>query len=304
MKAVTRADRRLWRAKRATAATLGLAATAGLALIGLVSAYFLIALPASFWSLGLLLLALVGLIGAAISAALTYGVWFLTYELDQSALVIHWLGQRFVVAYDGIDAIYGGKRLGETRGPRPLSVAGYRIGEGWAHGVGQVTFYTTSVEEEDIAVVATLSGVFALSPEDPAAFRRALISRVQEDEVAGQHVLPTERRLVPEAVLDRLALVPLGLAALLWLVLTGLLLGRFEALPEQVPLGFGTGGEPRLGERAGLWLIPALGALVLLANAVLGAFLVRREALLARLIWIATPVVLVMLLIAAVRLSA
>ncbi len=77
---------------------------------------------------------------------------------------------------------------------------------------------------------------------------------------------------------DRALLVLLAAALTLNFVLAAYLLLRFDSLPELLPLHFDTAGFPdRVDSKIGIFALPIIGFIVLLANACLAVLAHMRE---------------------------
>jgi hypothetical protein len=102
---------------------------------------------------------------------------------------------------------------------------------------------------------------------------------------------------------DRLALVLIGAGLILPFILLVAVSIRVPFLANEVPLHFDTTGRvDRVGSPVGLFILPAIGGLVWIINAVIGgAFYIRRaERPAAYLLWLGSTLVQVFLWVAAV----
>ncbi|MBI4492451.1 MAG: hypothetical protein HY690_06630 [Chloroflexi bacterium] len=294
-----------WKVRPGAGGRIGLAATVALLLLGGLGFVALLRTAPSLASLGLLLLGLGGVGGGLLAAGLTYGFYTLRYRLDRGALAICWLGQQEVIPYADIDAIYAGGRLGRTSGPKLLNVAGYRVGAGWSRGAGPVHFYTTSASDGEVSVIEARHGVFALTPVDPAAFRRTLIARIEAS--GGEQVAAARPRLWArlQVLGETAALSSVGLSLALLAVVLGFILNQYAGVPNLLPLHFDGAGQPGVpGPREQLFWLPAVGMALLLANTAVGGWLAESEPVLARLVWLASPIVQAMVFISVLRLLA
>ncbi len=83
---------------------------------------------------------------------------------------------------------------------------------------------------------------------------------------------------------DRALMAILVLALLINMALLVFLAVRFEALPDLLPLHFDASGLPdRIDAKAGIFGLPIIGLIVLVANALIGFLVHRRERAAARL---------------------
>ena len=292
-----------WRPRGSIAGVLGLAVAALLGLAALASVLFAIRQPVGF---GMFLGLLVGLICGAlglVALVFTYGYFALRYRLEREALVIRWLGREEHIPFGKVDGIFAGPRLGQTIRVRGLNWPGYHVGIGRTRAMGTVRYYTTTSDLDDIALIVTPVATYALSPADAAGFRRELIRKVQESEAEppiGEQEVPTGRR--PSLLRD--PSLPLLLAASLALV--GISLAyvwvKWDGLPDTIPLHFAADGAPDLvGPREDIFKVPAIGAAILIANLGLGLAVYARERAAARLLWAASVVVQLLMLVATAR---
>ncbi len=251
---------------------------------------------------------LASLLGAAALGLLLWAVSYrnLTYVLGADALEVAWLGGRLRVPYAAIDGIYAGQRLVGSAAPSVPAWPGIYVGPGRARGVGRLRFYATSQDPAELTLVTADGMGIVLSARDPQAFRTALIQRVQQ---VGEEPPPAAVEWLPAtrapwtALRDRWAPWSLGVAALLLLVGLAMVALRYQDLPEVVPLRFDASGRPsEVGSRADLLRLPLGGFLILAANWGWSVWLHAREALLARLVWVATAAIEAILLVAVIRL--
>jgi len=292
-----------WRPRGSIAGLLGLGAAILLGLAALASVLFAIRQPVGF---GMFVALLVGLICGVLGVALlvfTYGYFTLRYRLEPTALVIRWLGRDESIPFSRVDGIFAGPRLGQAIRVRGLNWPGYHVGIGRTRAMGTVRYYTTTSDLDDIALIVTPTATYALSPADAAGFRRELIRKVEESEsepLGGER----ERSRRSATSLLRDPTLPLLLAASLALV--GLTLGyvwlKWDGLPESIPLHFAADGAPdQVGPREDIFKVPAIGAAILIANLGLGLAVYARDRAAARLLWTASVVVQLLMLVATAR---
>ncbi len=285
------------------AGLLGLGAALLLGLAALASVLFAIRQPVGFGMfLGLLVGFICGLLGLAL-LVLTYGYFALRYRFEPHALVIRWLGREEVIPFSKVDSIFAGPRLGQAMRVRGLNWPGYYVGKGRSRAMGLVRYYTTTADLGEIALIVTPAATYALSPADAPGFRRELIRRVEESDVDGDAVVVEPRADGLSPVLRDITLPTLLIAAL---ALLGVALGyiwlKWDGLPEMIPLHFGADGTPdQIGPREDVLLVPGIGAAILIANLGLGLALYARERAAARMLWAATVVVELLVLVATAR---
>jgi hypothetical protein len=225
-------------------------------------------LLASLPALGWLAFQLVGLIRAR-------------YVVSRNALVVDWGTRREVIPLPAISALHSGAEVRGDLRPRGVTLPGLAVGTGEAHELGEVEFLSTTVASPaDLILLQHPGGWLALSPADPHAFREAFeAARAAGPTDAIEPESLTLAVLAWELWREPLALALIAGGALAALALTGYLSSIFPLLPPEIALHFGPGGQPdRFGPPAGLFILPAIGALAWLVNTAGGAWLHRRPA--------------------------
>jgi Bacterial PH domain len=276
-------------------------------------------------------LALVGLapgpamLGAAVAAAVLalagaglvlWGLAYrqLAYVLGDAALEVRWLGERVLIPYGAIEAIYTGQRLADQTAPSGLRWPGINVGSGHSRGLGRLQFYATSTDPAALTLVAVDGATVVLSAAEPQPFRSALIAHVRDVDgdtgpgaaaAAGPQagVLVPARAAPWSALRDRWFPLALGVALVLLLATLAAISLNYGALPALIPTRFDSGGRPTaMGPPTDLLRLPLGGLVVLLANIALGVWAHPRQRVAARLVWVGAALVQAILLIAAVRL--
>jgi hypothetical protein len=221
----------------------------------------------------------------SLAALGVWGYWYydlvtLRYYLDRNALVIACGASRQVVPIDAIQRILPGNEVEIIQGIRGLGWPGYVKGRSEAAGLGQLMIHSTEPVERQLIVV-TDQQCYGISPRDPQRFLADYAMR---------------RALGPISELDQeLRCSPLVawpvwrdwgfwsmciLAFVANIVLFGFIVNQYAALPDRMPLHYNVSGQAdRIAAKAWLFVIPAIGALALGVNTVLGLVLHRRERL-------------------------
>ena len=160
-----------------------------------------------------------------------------------------------------------------------------------------------------LTLITVEHGGVIVSARDPNEFRAALIERVEESqETPGEartwHQTPPTT--VPwTALADAWLPVCATVGTLLVLVVLGVIVFRFDSLPDQIALHFdASGGRNFMAPKSDLLRLPLLGLACLVVNWLLGIWLHPRERLLARLFWLGGAIVQVILLMGVLRLVA
>ena len=236
----------------------------------------------------------------------------LAYALTDSALRIEWLGRTVVVPYPAIQGIYSGQRLSGHSTPSVPRWPGISVGPARVRGLGRLRFFATSTDQSLLTLITVEHGGVILSAKDPDAFRAALIERVERydaepydalvtrDALTWQQKPPTTAPWTAFADPWLPACVAVGVLALL--LVLGVIIMRFDGLPDQIPLRFDVTSQPnQIAPKGDLLRLPLFGWICLVLNWLLSALVHSRERLLARLFWVGGVVVQVVLLIGVLR---
>ena len=252
--------------------------------------------PISFATFVVGLAVLLGLILAGLIAYWVYGLIGASYRLDRNALIIDWGTSEQVIPTGDIQRVFTGDDIEGKPHFYGGRWPGHWVGYGHLPDAGPTLFYATRPLTEQI-FIATPGLIYAISPTEPESFLQSLQQRLQMGPT--QAVEQTSKR---PSILDwpiwqdTLALALLGVSALAFVLLLGILTLRFPNIPVLVPLHFGTSGSPdRLGPRTELFLLPVIGLLTLIVNGILGAMSYPRNRLASYMLWAGS--VLVQLLV-------
>jgi hypothetical protein len=267
----------------------------------------------------------------------TYGVWRSAYHLGPDRLTIEWGARLEVIPLQEIKEALAGKDIQTDLKPRGIWWPGCLVGRLETADLGQLQFLATMPQDEQVFVV-TESGAFAISPESPEEFRQALGTRLEElaerpnqalagavavgqaleagevpdaqaDEAAVGDVVKARRESIRPAFEawevwgDRWVTSLAAVSALAVAALFAYLLLRLPSLPVTMPLHFSAdqlSTPDRTGAPHGLLILPLIGLLTLVANAVLGGaayvwaqqralayFLLGSAAVVQLLLWVA-----------------
>ena len=294
-----------WRPKGSPAGLLGLGTALALALAALASGLFAIRQPVGFaMFLGLLVGFVCGAL-AILMLVLTIGYFRLRYRFEPNGLVVSWLGRRDVIAYDRVDGIFTGQRLGQAMRVRGLNWPGFHMGVGRTRAMGFVRYFVTTGDLNEIALIVTPDVTFAVSPADGAGFRRELIGRVEASDGLEPSFLPSERttRAQVGSPLKDITLAATLLASIAVLAVTGLYIaGHWSTSKEVLELQSTFDGKVlAYGQREDIFKLPGIGAAILIANLGIGLSLYARERAAARMLWSISVIVQVLLLVATAR---
>jgi hypothetical protein len=294
-----------WRPKSSPAGLLGLGAAVVLALAALASVLFAIRQPVGFaMFLGLLVGFVCGAL-ALLVLVLTIGYFRMRYRFEPAGLAVNWLGRRELIAYERVDGIFAGQRLGQAMRVRGLNWPGFHVGVGRTRVMGFVRYFVTTGDLNKIALIVTPDVTFALSPADATGFRRELIERVEASEAgvpAGAAPDASAPAPAPSPLRD-VTLAATILASVAVIVLTGLYIGaRWSAIPDVLPMQFSRDGTIlAYGQREDIFKLPGIGAAILIANLGIGLAVYARERAAARMLWAISVVVQVLMMVATAR---
>jgi hypothetical protein len=295
-----------WRPKGSPAGLLGIGAAAFLGLAASASALFAIRQSVGFaMFLGLLVGFVFGAL-ALLVLVLTIGYFRLRYRFEADGLVVRWLGGNERIAYERVDGIFAGQRLGQAMRVRGLNWPGFHVGVGRTRVMGFVRYFVTTGDLNEIVLIVTPDVTFALSPGDAAGFRRDLIGRVEASELVDRPTptaTATETGPPPSPLRDIMLPVML-LASIVVLSLTILYISlRWSGIPEPLPMQISRDGVTVLayGVREDIFRLPGIGAAILVANLGIGLSIYARERAAARMLWAISLIVQVLVLVATAR---
>ncbi len=223
-------------------------------------ALVLIALP----PLGWLLYRVTGLAGAR-------------YRVAAGALEVTWGSRREVIPLRDIEEAHPATLFTGELAARGLNWPGCVVSRFEHPQLGLVEVLAASGERRDLVLIGYPGGWLALSPRDAPGFLQALSGRRLAEPRAGASTVPA--RVGRSLLGDRVALGLLLAAALMLGALIGYLLLIWPQLPPVLALRFNADGTPeRFGPPAGLFILPAIGAVAYVLNTLYGAILHSRAA--------------------------
>lgn len=203
-----------------------------------------------------------------------WGALRLRYTIDRNAVIIYWAGARHIIPTPRIQRVLDGGSLGPDPQVRGLHWPGYVIGQGLLPNIGRTLFFATRPLAEQVVIV-TPDMAYALSPHDPDNFRHELAARLR---LGPTDYLPQTVRMSAFLALplwrDRVMYILLGLATLGCAALYAWICAIYSSLPAQLPLR-GVNQPPQPQSTA--LLLPTIGLLGLVGNAVLAALVHGRE---------------------------
>jgi hypothetical protein len=209
--------------------------------------------------------------GVLLLTAVAFAFWtisclMLKYTMDRSGLTISWGLLRHFVAVDAIEKLALGRAENRTH-DRGLGWFGYHAGKGHVEGVGDVLFFSTHRNAEELVYVHTPAAIYAISPIDPVRF----IADAQRFQQAGEPVRKSgvQRDIVSGHPIwaDRTAQALLVSGALLNIVLWGFIFAVYPELDSRITIEFPPLGDiTTLASRKEILKIPATASAVLAVN--------------------------------------
>ncbi len=211
----------------------------------------------------------------------------INYTLDRNAFVIRWGDTREVVPMGDVQRVIAATDIEKGLRFLRLPLPGWWFGTATHPALGEIRMYATAPLDQQVIIV-TPEQSYAVSPYDDEAFLDAFRTRLE--------MRPTQNvqhaRLLPAYMQwpiwgDKPALMLLIIAIALNLLTFGLSAGRFPGAPAQLALHFDNAGvADRIGEKAQLFVPPAIALITLLVNIGIGLALYRKgERLAAQLLW-------------------
>jgi hypothetical protein len=209
--------------------------------------------------------------GVLVLTALVFAFWTfscltLKYAMDRSGLTISWGMLRHFVAIDSIEKLTLGRAENRAQ-VQGVGWWGYHAGRGHVESIGDVLFFSTHRNAEELVFVQTPAAVYAISPIDPVRF----IADAQRFQQAGDPVRKSavQRDIVSGHPIwaDRTAQALLISAVILNVVLWGFIFAVYPELDSRITIEFPPLGEiTNLGARSEILKIPATASAVLAVN--------------------------------------
>jgi hypothetical protein len=218
---------------------------------------------------------------AAASLASLFGYWTyalatMNYALDRNGLVIHWGTTRQVIPLGAIERLIPGTSVG-LPSVSGVSWLGCHIGRATIEHIGEVLFYTTHQNAEQVLYVVTSERNYAISVEDHADFARQVQIRQDLDPTA--RVTHHAQRLGSAAQafwydpVGRILVAAALFATFLMWVLVSL---RYPDLPATLELHFPAYEDTGLVDirtKDSILQLPRIATLILAINLALGFLL-------------------------------
>ena len=225
-------------------------------------------------------LAITGAIAAAALASLfgywTYALATMNYALDRNGLVIQWGVTRQVVPLGDIERLVPGTSVG-LPSVKGVSWLGYHIGRATIERIGDVLFYTTHQNAEQVLYVMTSERNYAISVEDPAGFARQV--QIRQDLGPTARVTHHAQRFGSAAQAfwyDPIGRILVATALFATFLMWALVSLRYPDLPAALELHFPAAEDTGLVDvrtKDSILQLPQIATLILGINLVVGFFL-------------------------------
>jgi len=222
-------------------------------------------------------LAVTGAVAAAALGSLfgywTYALATMSYALDRNGLVIHWGVTRQVVPLGDIERLVPGTSVG-LPSVKGVSWLGYHIGRASIDRIGDVLFYTTHQNAEQVLYVMTSERNYAISVEDPAGFARQV--QIRQDLGPTARVSHHAQRLGSAAQAfwyDPIGRILVAAALLATFVMWALVSLRYPDLPAALELHFPASEDTGLVDvrtKDSILQLPRIATLILGINLLIG----------------------------------
>lgn len=229
----------------------------------------------------------------------TWGIFTLEYWIDRNAVTIRWANVRQIIPLSTVQQMVQGgvqdvDKLRWMHWPAPY------VRPAYATDLKAVTLFATQ-PLADCLMLDTGDAVFAISPTAQTEFMTVLQERFRMGAV--QALQPSQvRATTMERIIgvDRVGPVLLGLGLVGVLVLFGVLMVQFPALPNPLPTRYSPDGLPEIvRDKEVLFRLPVIGFFAWLVNGGWGVWMhYRRQQVGAYLLWGGTIVVQLFLLFA------
>jgi hypothetical protein len=232
-----------------------------------------------------------------------YALTRASYYLERDGLRLRWGLRAEDIPLPEIEWVRRASDLAVVLPPPPFSWPGAMLGTVHTQDLGIVEYMASS--RDHLLLIATPERIYAISPDDPAAFLKAF----QRTFELGSLSPISSVSVLPAAYLARIwADLPVRYMLLAGFVVGLLLLVIVSlAIPgrETIPLGFQSDGSPLPGVPAGqLILLPMLAAFIFFGDFFAGLFFYRNDAHrpVAYIVWGSGMVTMLLLLSAALML--
>lgn len=199
-----------------------------------------------------------------------------SYKLDRNALHLSWGLHGEEIPLSEIEWVRPANEMGFSLPLPLLPMPGALLGSRRVEGLGTVVFLAS--ETDSLLLVATPQQIFAISPEDPAAFLKSFQRTIEMGSLSQIDAYSSRPGVYIENIwADRKARFPIligsGLTAALFILVVILVPSR-----SSISLGYTPSGLPvEPGPPEMLLLLPVLCILTYLMDLIAGFYLYRSE---------------------------
>lgn len=241
----------------------------------------------SLSALGCYLLAAVFFALGCLFAYWTYACATLRYDLDRNGLTIHWGLIRQIIPLDKIEKLETAfsEAVPKVEG---LKWPGHYVGQGWMERFGDILFYSTHRNPEELVYIVTARQTYAVSLPGRERFMEEVEARRKEGVAVSLRQRPRRLFLAAQPFWqDRLAHV-LALAGIVVCAATfGIVYARYPGLPESLAMSFPPLEVTRVASKHELLTLPTTAFGLLAVNLVLAFAFHAWERIIAHLLLVA-----------------
>lgn len=223
----------------------------------------------SLSAFGCHLLAVVFFALGCLFAYWTYACATLRYEVDRNALTVRWGFIRQVVPLDKIEKLETAysEAVPKVEG---LDWPGHQVGRGRAERFGDILFYATHRNPEELVYVVTAQQAYAVSLSERQEFVAEVEARRKEGPAIALRQRPRRSFFMAQPVWgDRLAHALALVAIAVWAATLGLVFARYPGLPESLAMSFPPLEVTRVASKSELLSLPTTAFGILTVNLVL-----------------------------------
>lgn len=288
-----------WRPSTRTGLWVGIGIVFAILLLDVGLVWRVVAGPINGWTFVSALLVLLSVPVIGVLGYWIYDFSQLGYEFDRNRLVIRTAGTQQIVPTGSIERVIDGREAQPRARMQSLTWPGYCVGQGQIEGVGLTLFYAVGPPPVQ-AIVVTPSLAYGISVDDMESFSEVFATF---QEIGPSTEVEQRSGQAPyvewDIWHDRLAQGALLAGIVVNLVLFGLLLFRYPALPDAIPMHWdATGSVDRIALRQEAFALPVFGLITLLVNDGLGAAFYPRQRIASYLLWSGTVLVQLLFLLA------
>ncbi|MDI6857923.1 MAG: PH domain-containing protein [Dehalococcoidia bacterium] len=199
----------------------------------------------------------------------TYACATLRYELDRNGLAIKWGFIRQIVPLDKIEKLETAysEAVPKLEG---LAWPGHQVGRSHIERFGDILFYATHRNPEELVYVVTAQQTYAVSLSERQEFVAEVEARRKEGPKIALRQRPRRSFLVGQPIWSDRTAHGLALAGIaVWAATLGLVFARYPGLPDSLAMSFPPLEVTRVASKSELLSLPTTALGVLAVNLVL-----------------------------------